>query len=989
MATQSPRPRTDVTLELSSAPVTDEYLSTDPNAGDEYLSTDPNAGTPQGETEPPQPGDSPLVAARKFWTRINPIAAAYALYQVGGETLRGAGAAAMGDQAGAVQHFNQGLGQIGKAQGQIFERAKERAAAGDYVGAAAQTAAWLIPLLGPMLSEDAELLREGRKWEALGGALGGDLGATLPLPLGGRKLKAGLPAMNPPAQVADAVAWAERQGIQPSASTATGNPAVLAVEHIADRSLGGTFVAQPKFKAHAEGLTRVGGELADRAYPAAVTPERVGRDVQAAAAGRERAVGDAYGRVAGRLADDVLPVPVTAEQAGTGLRQDVAGRVASHHATAGARYDRLREIEAAPESTFEILEPTGGTASAPGTAPARFAPEGAGIADVFQGVLAEAKRTGYRGSAQALHEKFLTKLDEVKGAEDMQQGAILQAIREYGGINAELESAGGMAGEIKHLWEFSTGQVTAKGLTKNTGKLKKSWTRPTGGFKVGGTHYAAVLRKDGGLSLDDMATSLRQDPQWNHIEGPAELLDAIHEAIKPRRANKQAGKNIEGGLRYVGVEPGARWWAAADDMPPDAPLPQMQLPVDKRPAKEALRPLRDRMRRQMPLTQADASVGLKALDNLVDGPDYAPATEVDADLSVLKKIVREAAAPNQRNRSQGLAAKAVAELEKAVRDAVALTGDPEASQMLTEGRSATVAKYKAIEVLDKLREEPVQTFQQATWSNDRGIALLRRLARQAPGRMREVGRALVDEILLPATRGGRFEVGQARAMQKRWHAIGPETRKIVIPDAGLVRQFDRFFDELVKLEDRGAAPALTDEPVGVYRHLVAPKNAHLELLQSVAKLSPSTLPKIGRAFLDELLATATAEGGFTRQDGIFLTWSNLGTETKRLLFKHPGLVQDLDRFFLYAKKSAATPNPSGTAHVTAMGAGLYYVYMNPITGAKMQIGGAVLSKMLHSPAGVRALTRGLSIPISNKLAATAVAAELMHLSGADQDEDDK
>jgi hypothetical protein len=48
----------------------------------------------------------------------------------------------------------------------------------------------------------------------------------------------------------------------------------------------------------------------------------------------------------------------------------------------------------------------------------------------------------------------------------------------------------------------------------------------------------------------------------------------------------------------------------------------------------------------------------------------------------------------------------------------------------------------------------------------------------------------------------------------------------------------------------------------------------------------------------------------------------------------------------------------------------------PWIGVPLQVGTAALSKLLHSDAGVRLLTRGLKIPIGNKAAGAAWVADL-------------
>jgi hypothetical protein len=300
----------------------------------------------------------------------------------------------------------------------------------------------------------------------------------------------------------------------------------------------------------------------------------------------------------------------------------------------------------------------------------------------------------------------------------------------------------------------------------------------------------------------------------------------------------------------------------------------MQLPVDLRMAKAALRPIYERMKRQLPFTQQQASPALKALENIVEGPDYAPVSVVDTDLGALKSLARGAELPELRDVSQGIAAGAVAQLDAAVR-AAAAKGGPAAVKALTEGRRATTAKYAAAAVFDKLRQEPVQAFRQATYAKDSGIAYLRELA----------------------------------------------------------------------------------------------------------KLAPAEVPKLGRAYLDDLLQTATAEGGFTRASRVAADWQKLGPQTKTLLFGNR--VADLDRFFLLAKRLAESPNPSGTA-LTLHGTGsLFGTFLHPTTGIPYALTTGAVAKLLNSTRGVQLLTQGLRLPAQARVGRAAWVASIVRALGED------
>lgn len=278
----------------------------------------------------------------------------------------------------------------------------------------------------------------------------------------------------------------------------------------------------------------------------------------------------------------------------------------------------------------------------------------------------------------------------------------------------------------------------------------------------------------------------------------------------------------------------------------------MGFPVQLRPVKQALKPVLERIERQMPIAQQQASAGFKALQNIVNGPDLAPASVVDADLSAIKTIARGADRPELRDVSQGLAAAAVKQLDEAVQKAVS-QGGTDATRALQQGRQATKAKYLTAEILDALNREPVRAYRQATAAKDAAITQLREL-------------------------------------------------------------------------------------------------------QAIA---PKEVPKLGRAFLDDMLTTATSEGGFKGAQKMAADWERLGPQTKKILFAQPGLVPELDKFFLAAKRLSENPNPSGSGGIVSIGTQGYLLLTHPLLGGAMQLGGAALAKVLRSPHATRMLTEGM------------------------------
>jgi hypothetical protein len=169
---------------------------------------------------------------------------------------------------------------------------------------------------------------------------------------------------------------------------------------------------------------------------------------------------------------------------------------------------------------------------------------------------------------------------------------------------------------------------------------------------------------------------------------------------------------------------------------------------------------------------------------------------------------------------------------------------------------------------------------------------------------------------------------------------------------------------VAKYQAADVLETLSTEPRKVFDMLTTRKDGAIERLRAVAKEAPGELPKIGRAYLEDLMTKATAEGGFGHADALFADWQRLGPETKALIFKNPTLVKNVSDFLLLAKRIAANPNPSGTARVlTAL-------------NVSSTLPSYALAQLFYSPRGVALLRKGLTIKAGNKTAATAYVAEV-------------
>jgi hypothetical protein len=162
-----------------------------------------------------------------------------------------------------------------------------------------------------------------------------------------------------------------------------------------------------------------------------------------------------------------------------------------------------------------------------------------------------------------------------------------------------------------------------------------------------------------------------------------------------------------------------------------------------------------------------------------------------------------------------------------------------------------------------------------------------------------------------------------------------------------------------------------EEPVGAFEKMTTRNDTSIKRLRELAEEAPDEIPKVGRAYIEELVDTATQEGGFTRAKSVYNKWQKLGPETKKILFKNPQHIQDLDNFFLAQKEIAETPNPSGTAVVGQLVPLAYNAVRGDIAGSLgYTLGTGAAAALLYSPRGVRLLTRALKVPSNTKVGAS-------------------
>jgi hypothetical protein len=496
-------------------------------------------------------------------------------------------------------------------------------------------------------------------------------------------------------------------------------------------------------------------------------------------------------RVGGDLANDVHPEPVTPEQAGSAMREGVSNLVGALHGQANDAYGRLRAIEMDPANTEEV--------------PIKTRPTQAQLKQ-----------------QQVAREKAFDTLGRVPTDDELHE---LRRIR------AEMENLP----FVKHTWNDLSNETGVKG-------------------NAGGGHLQIVGGAAGAPVYQDILTASEGKSKPTR----SQVLKAIHGAIENGNYNNQSAKAamevVAGRLKGDPTLSRPSLPPEAGSLPPAVKMVPMAMPVDLRAFKDAMKPIYRDLMRAASITPPTGDKGraLAALDRIVRGPDFVRVSTADAALSDLKASARGAVMPELRTRGQGIAAKAVRELEQQVSRSITKAG-PDAVDAITEGRAATRAKYVAAEVLDAIRKEPVRAFKQA----------------------------------------------------------------------------------------------------------IAPKDTAIDLLRKVQEQSPTAIPMIGRAVLEDMLHTATESGGFKHAAKLYADWKRMGPETKQMLF---GANQEnIGKFLLLATKLEESPNPSQSGLIANTAGQIGVAIAHPLVGVPLILSTGALSKMLHSEIGARALTRAFSI----------------------------
>jgi hypothetical protein len=360
----------------------------------------------------------------------------------------------------------------------------------------------------------------------------------------------------------------------------------------------------------------------------------------------------------------------------------------------------------------------------------------------------------------------------------------------------------------------------------------------------------------------------------------------------------------------------------------NATTEKMALPIDMTDIQHALQPIADRYAYTLSETDARASLGLKAMRQIINGPATKPASAAELDLGMLKDAARNENLPELRDTSQGLAAQSVKQLQQAIDAKMAqaaypgwdpASGTPSpALTNLRGGRLATAQKYDVADTfaglgrrnIDQL--EPVGVHQRLTSAGDAGINQLRDIAKIVPDAMPDVGRAFIEG-------GGN------------WSKLGPETKKIIFGgDDNLISNLDDLY-----AKERRFGKLTQMEPVALFNKMTAARGRMVNLLRSISKETPEQIPQIARAWTQGMLDTITQKGDIHHTDAAWKSYFEMDPETKKILFPDPGQINDWNHTFFALQRLNREVNPSRSGYIMALNA----MKRDVLRGAGMLAGG--------------------------------------------------
>jgi hypothetical protein len=213
-------------------------------------------------------------------------------------------------------------------------------------------------------------------------------------------------------------------------------------------------------------------------------------------------------------------------------------------------------------------------------------------------------------------------------------------------------------------------------------------------------------------------------------------------------------------------------------------------PVDLTSTQQSLRPILEAMEKKIPVAQRQASPGLMALKQVVDGPPVVGMDTAIGNLSAIQNISRvDPAFALLKDSSKAMAAQVVPLYRQAI-DAGARAMGQGAVDALTQGRAATKLKYEVGQFAKSLPAEPVKLVERLIQQKDKSVEGLRKLQQHAPQTLAELGESVLTGIFEKALDGDLIKnIGSASTA---WKNLGSRTKQMLYT-AEQIENLDKFF----------------------------------------------------------------------------------------------------------------------------------------------------------------------------------------------------
>lgn len=260
------------------------------------------------------------------------------------------------------------------------------------------------------------------------------------------------------------------------------------------------------------------------------------------------------------------------------------------------------------------------------------------------------------------------------------------------------------------------------------------------------------------------------------------------------------------------VETAQGWQTVRDPQTNNPVYEDMPLPVDMFQIQATLKPIAERYARTLSDTDARASLGLKTMREIINGPRHKSLSQAEQDLGLLKQAAKtEKGLRELRTESQGLAANSVRLLQQQINGTMAnARGGQQGLAELQAGRLATAKKWDLYDTARKFGKpnieelEPVSVANKLLSGEDLQAGFLRKIQQMAPAEMPKIGRAYLEGLLDRATREG--DIGHMQQVLNQWDKLGNQSKQAFFGAAA--PEFDKLFVNLKRLAEE-ANPSRT------------------------------------------------------------------------------------------------------------------------------------------------------------------------------------